>query len=87
MTTELPPGRKLGKDGEPGETLSTSEWPSGTRTTSGKPYFAEDVENPEDDNNYDERREGEEIQPGDLVIWAGEDGLIHVYTEPEPDIP
>jgi hypothetical protein len=25
VTTELPPGRKLGKDGDPGETLSTSE--------------------------------------------------------------
>jgi hypothetical protein len=27
MTTELPPGRKLGKDGDPGEMLGTSEFP------------------------------------------------------------
>jgi hypothetical protein len=32
---------------------------------------------------YDERKEGEEIQPGDLVIELRDGGKIFIQTEPE----
>jgi hypothetical protein len=79
VTTKLPPGVKLGKDGDPGETLSTSDWP--TKTPLKSPYAA-DVD-PDEDSVYDERKEDEEIQPGDLVILQGPDGEVYAYTEPE----
>jgi hypothetical protein len=80
VTTELPPGVKLGKDGDPRETLGTSAWPA---TAKKMPVYADKVENPDDDDVYHKRKEGEEIQPGDLVIDLRYDGKIFIQTEPE----
>lgn len=81
MTTKLPPSVKLGKDDE---TLSDSSWAHPTseqpvKTVSEQGAAKQEETMPVSDERYDD----EEIQPGDLVIELGGDGVPVIYTQPE----